>query len=182
MKGDKGQCPCKLIQGSDGNLYGTTGSGGPGGGGTIFEIEVGLPVPAPQARSFQPSSGAKGTEVMIWGDNLLSATVSFNGVAGKDVHSSGSNYVWAEVPAGATTGPITVTTPGGTSRVRSSSLAPSPNRTPMHNSAQLLHTRRKLRKRTHRPRTCRGIQCHKSSSRPASRKSAWCASEGCTFI
>jgi uncharacterized repeat protein (TIGR03803 family) len=120
MKGDKGQCPCKLIQGSDGNLYGTTGSGGPGGGGTIFEIEVGLPVPAPQARSFQPSSGAKGTEVMIWGDNLLSATVSFNGVAGKDVHSSGSNYVWAEVPAGATTGPITVTTPGGTSTTTAS--------------------------------------------------------------
>jgi uncharacterized repeat protein (TIGR03803 family) len=72
MNGDKGQCPCTLIQGSDGNLYGTTGSGGPGGGGTIFEIEVGLPAPAPQARSFQPSSGAKGTEVMIWGDNLLS--------------------------------------------------------------------------------------------------------------
>jgi hypothetical protein len=31
-----------------------------------------------------------------------------------DVSNSGSNYVYATVPAGATTGPITITTPGGT--------------------------------------------------------------------
>jgi hypothetical protein len=57
---------------------------------------------------------------MIWGNNLLSARVSFNSVEGKDVDSSGPNYVWAKVPAGATTGPITVTTPGGTSTTTAS--------------------------------------------------------------
>jgi uncharacterized repeat protein (TIGR03803 family) len=120
MNGDKGQCPCKLIQGSDGNLYGTTGNSGPSGAGTIFEIDLGLPAPAPQARSFQPASGRQGRDVMIWGNNLLAAKVSFNGVASKDVHSSGPNYVWARVPEGATSGLITVTTAGGTSTTAAS--------------------------------------------------------------
>jgi hypothetical protein len=41
--------------------------------------------------------------------------VQFNGTHATSVSNSGSNYVWATVPAGATTGPITVTTPGGLS-------------------------------------------------------------------
>jgi hypothetical protein len=40
--------------------------------------------------------------------------VQFNGTPATAVANSGSNYVWAIVPAGATTGPITITTPGGT--------------------------------------------------------------------
>ncbi|MGO4881359.1 MAG: hypothetical protein ACLP59_11110 [Bryobacteraceae bacterium] len=41
--------------------------------------------------------------------------MDFNGVPAAAVANSGPNYVLATVPAGATTGPVTVTTPGGTS-------------------------------------------------------------------
>jgi hypothetical protein len=58
--------------------------------------------------------------VRIWGANLLSATVQFNGVPAVAVSSSGPNYVWATVPAGATTGPISVTTPGGSNTTQAS--------------------------------------------------------------
>src|ERR1035441_4193523 len=109
-----GACQCSLVQGSDGNIYGTALSGGPSNGGVIFSLELGLPKPAPRAQNFRPASGAVGTQVRIWGSNLLSASVEFNGVAATPVSNSGSNYVWATVPAGATTGPITITTPGGT--------------------------------------------------------------------
>ena len=46
---------------------------------------------------------------------MLQATVSFNGTAAIKVTHSGPNYTFALVPKGATSGPITVTTPGGTS-------------------------------------------------------------------
>jgi uncharacterized repeat protein (TIGR03803 family) len=35
-----------LLQGSDGNLYGTTFVGGPSGAGTVFKLSLGLPTPA----------------------------------------------------------------------------------------------------------------------------------------
>lgn len=111
-----GFCPCWIMQGSDGQLWGTTDAGGAGGGGTIFALDAGLPKPAPRALSFSPSVGNAGTtKVRIWGYNLLAASVQFNGVAATEVHNAGPNYAWATVPAGATTGPITVTTPGGAS-------------------------------------------------------------------
>ncbi|HXM42021.1 MAG TPA: choice-of-anchor tandem repeat GloVer-containing protein [Bryobacteraceae bacterium] len=109
-----GACQCSLVQGSDGNIYGTAISGGPNNGGVIFELELGLPIPAPAAQRFSPGSGAAGTQVLLWGSNLLSASVQFNGVAATTVSNSGSNYILATVPTGATTGPITITTPGGT--------------------------------------------------------------------
>jgi hypothetical protein len=91
-------CYCPLTQGSDGIIYGATING-----------------PAPRALQFIPQTGAPGTKVHIWGYNLLSATVQFNGVTATAVTNAGSNYVWAVVPAGVTSGPITVTTPGGVS-------------------------------------------------------------------
>ena len=59
-----------------------------------------------------------GAQVSIWGSHLLSASVRFNGVAATAVSNSGSNYLLATVPAGAASGPITVTTPGGTVATR----------------------------------------------------------------
>lgn len=109
-----GECQCELIQGSDGNIYGTAQMGGTYGGGDIFVLEAGLPKPAPRAQHFSPQSGAVGAKVRIWGQNLLSASVEFNGVPAASVSNAGPNYVWATVPSGASTGPITVTTPGGT--------------------------------------------------------------------
>ena len=113
--GSQGGCPCTLVQGSDGLIYGTALSGGVTGGGTIFSLDAGLPKPVPHAWVFQPRSGAPGTQVRIWGSDMLSATAAFNGLPAAAVSNSGPNYVLATVPEGATTGPITITTPGGTS-------------------------------------------------------------------
>jgi hypothetical protein len=113
MNGSNGLCPCILEQASDGIIYGTSDGGGPKGYGLIFAFDAGLPVPKPRAQHFHPASGPVGTPVRIWGYNLLHASVQFNGVTATAVHNAGPNYVWATVPVGATTGPITVTTPGG---------------------------------------------------------------------
>jgi uncharacterized repeat protein (TIGR03803 family) len=115
MNGPDGQCPCTLIQGSYGVLYGTAVGGGSNGAGTDWALDAGLPKPAPQALKFLPSYGPAGTQVMIWGYNLLAASAQFNGAPASAAHSSGPNYVIATVPAGAASGPITITTPGGTS-------------------------------------------------------------------
>ncbi len=115
-----GQCVCLLIQGSDGLIYGSAQSGGVTGGGTVFSVGLGLGKPAPLVPSFQPASGPAGTKVLLWGTNLLSPSVQFNGLAASEVVSSGPNYVWATVPTGAASGPITVTTPGGTFATKAS--------------------------------------------------------------
>ena len=120
MSGPDGECPCTIIQGSDGVLYGTAVGGGSNGAGTVWALDAGLPKPAPQALKFLPPSGPAGTKVMIWGYNLLAASAQFNGVAASAAHSSGPNYVIATVPAGAASGPITITTPGGTSTTAAS--------------------------------------------------------------
>lgn len=113
-------CNCTLVQGSDGIIYGTAQAGGAAGAGEIFALDVGLPKPQPLPMKFSPQSGAPGTRVRIWGQNLLSASVAFNGVPATAVSNSGSNYVWATVPGGATSGPITVTTPGGANTTQAS--------------------------------------------------------------
>jgi hypothetical protein len=107
-------CLCLLTQGSDGIIYGTAQVGGPYGAGAVFALDAGLPKPAPWSQHFTPQSGPAGTQVRLRGSNLLAASVQFNGVAATAVSNSGPNYVYATVPSGATTGPITITTPGGT--------------------------------------------------------------------
>jgi hypothetical protein len=120
----EGQCQCHLTQGSDGTIYGSAQAGAQYGGGSIFAFDVGLPKPQPYTQDFEPQSGAAGTQVRLWGHNLLSASVQFNGAAATGVYNSGPNYVWAAVPEGATTGPITVTTPGGTITTQTSFTVP----------------------------------------------------------
>jgi len=58
--------------------------------------------------------------VRIWGYNLFGASVEFDGVPATGVYNAGPNYVWATVPTGAATGPITITTPGGAVTTRES--------------------------------------------------------------
>ena len=110
----QGLCTCTLVLGSDGIIYGTALGGGPQGLGVIFALNVGLPIPKPRAQQFSPETGAAGTQVRIWGQNLFGGSVLFGGSPATGVYNAGPNYVWATVPEGATSGPLTVTTPGGT--------------------------------------------------------------------
>ncbi|HVN87418.1 MAG TPA: DUF6531 domain-containing protein, partial [Candidatus Binatia bacterium] len=64
--------------------------------------------------AFQPMSGAPGSSVAITGKGFAGATaVAFNGAAASFTIGSGDS-VTAIVPQGATSGPISVTTPQGT--------------------------------------------------------------------
>jgi len=105
-----------LLQGTDGNLYGTTTDGGTScnggfcGFGTVFKLSVGL---APFLK-LQPGSGGVGTPVTILGTNLSGATsVTFNGTPAA-FHVVSSGAITTTVPAGATTGTVQVSTPSGT--------------------------------------------------------------------
>ena len=99
-----------LVQGTDGNLYGTTHGGGANGDGIVFSLSVGQ---GPFVKT-QTSAGPVGTAVNILGTNLTGATsVSFNGTAAVfDVVLP--FLITTTVPAGATSGTVQVVTPGGT--------------------------------------------------------------------
>lgn len=63
---------------------------------------------------FNPTTGADGTKVNIFGTNFTGATaVSFNGLAATTFRVVSDTQINANVPAGATSGPISVATPGG---------------------------------------------------------------------
>ncbi|MBT2556853.1 VCBS repeat-containing protein [Hymenobacter sp. ISL-91] len=71
-------------------------------------------LPAPTITAFSPTSGLVGTEVTVSGTTFTSATtVLFNGVAATRVTVVSATRLTATVPAGASTGPITVRTPNG---------------------------------------------------------------------
>ncbi|MBK8726273.1 MAG: hypothetical protein IPL96_09480 [Holophagaceae bacterium] len=73
-----------------------------------------VPLAAPRILSFSPNAGATGTIVFINGVNLGGTiSVAFNGAAATFTQVS-ATQLKATVPAAATTGPISVTTPGGT--------------------------------------------------------------------
>jgi uncharacterized repeat protein (TIGR03803 family) len=99
-----------LAQGTDGSLYGATVAGGTNNDGTIFSVAVGL---GPFVET-QTSSGKVGSAVKILGTNLTeSSAVMFNGTAALFKVAS-SSLINAIVPAGATTGFVTVMTSSGT--------------------------------------------------------------------
>jgi uncharacterized repeat protein (TIGR03803 family) len=99
-----------LIQGTNGNLYGTTFYGGANNEGTVFSLSVGL---GPFVET-QINSGNVGATVTILGTDLTDATgVTFNGTAAIFTIVSASE-ITTTVPTGATTGLIEVTTSGGT--------------------------------------------------------------------
>ena len=83
-------------------------------GGTVTSAQRFTVYSTPTITSFSPASGPVGASVTLTGTGLTGASkVSFNGVAAKFTVNSDTKTT-ATVPAGATTGPITVNSSGGT--------------------------------------------------------------------
>jgi IPT/TIG domain len=81
---------------------------------TLGLVQIEGSTSAPTITSFSPTSGPVGTTVTINGTNFTGATsVKFNGVTATFIVNSATK-ITATVPTGATTGRISVTTPGGT--------------------------------------------------------------------
>jgi len=103
-----------LMQKTDGNIYGTTSTGGnintPESLGTVFRIKTGL---SPFVKLL-PALGNAGSVISVYGPNLAGATsLTFNGVPATITQAS-STLIYTSLPAGATSGPIKVATPSGT--------------------------------------------------------------------
>jgi len=99
-----------LVQHTNGILYGTTAVGGSGDRGMFFSLNVGL---APFVRLL-PDARQVGQTVEFLGQGFTGTTgISFNGTPGTFTVAS-DTYLTATVPAGATSGFVTVTTPSGT--------------------------------------------------------------------
>jgi uncharacterized repeat protein (TIGR03803 family) len=98
------------MQHTSGKLYGTAYAGGANNYGMIWEYDPGL---APFV-TFLNVYGQVGAKVFILGEYFAAGSVvSFNGVPAQNPVIQ-STYIQAIVPAGATTGYITVTTSKGT--------------------------------------------------------------------
>jgi len=111
------------LQAADGTLYITDNGGTTGNAdyqGAIVRLAGGLPAPKPAIQRFAPASGTTGQQIMLTGAAFVGATrVTFNGTAASFIVKS-VNTMLATVPAGATSGPITVTNAGGTTRTTNS--------------------------------------------------------------
>jgi uncharacterized repeat protein (TIGR03803 family) len=102
-----------LLQHTNGILYGDTSTGGDisnTSDGVFYSLSLGLK----PFVSLVSASGKVGTTVEILGQGFKGTTgVSFNGVAAKFTVVL-NTYLTTVVPSGATSGPVTVKTPGGT--------------------------------------------------------------------
>jgi alpha-tubulin suppressor-like RCC1 family protein len=80
----------------------------------VSALPASASTPTPTITKFKPTSAVVGNEVTITGTNLAGATkVTFNGKKAT-VISDTAKKIEADVPIGATTGYVVVTTPGGT--------------------------------------------------------------------
>jgi hypothetical protein len=89
-------------------------------GGTLTSADTftvaAAPPPPPVVGSFSPQQGAVGTLVTITGSNFTGAnSVTFNTTSTSAITVKSDTQITVNVPSGATTGPVSVTTPlGGT--------------------------------------------------------------------
>jgi large repetitive protein len=98
-----------LLQHTNGILYGDTNTGGAHNTGVVYSLKASL---APYA-ALLPTSGKVAKVIGILGQGFNGATaVSFSGTAAKFTISS-DTFLTATVPAGATTGMVTVAMPSG---------------------------------------------------------------------
>jgi len=85
------------------------------GVGTIQGWSLDITTNGPTISSFTPTGGAAGTAVAITGENFTGATsVTFGGFAASSFTVNSATSITATVPPGAVSGPISVTTPAGT--------------------------------------------------------------------
>ncbi|MGI4823100.1 MAG: beta strand repeat-containing protein [Janthinobacterium lividum] len=99
--------------------------------GTSNGLPFTVTAPAPTVTTITPDNGAVGTSVVITGTNFGGTTgVTFNGTTapGFTVNAGGTQLT-VNVPTGATSGPIAVTTPGGTATSASSFTVTQPTTT-----------------------------------------------------
>ncbi len=98
------------MQHTNGKIYGLTYGGGTCRQGVVYSFDMGL---GPFV-SLVSTTGKVGKTVEVLGQGFTGTTaVSFNGTAATFKVGS-DTYLKATVPSGATTGSVTVTTPGGT--------------------------------------------------------------------
>jgi uncharacterized repeat protein (TIGR03803 family) len=108
FNGHDGDGPLHMIQHTNGTIYGLTSSSI--NYGSIYSLGVGV---GPFVKTVT-TVGAPGASVTILGTGLTGSTaVAFNGTAAAFTVVSNSS-ITTTVPVGATTGTVTVTTPGGT--------------------------------------------------------------------
>jgi hypothetical protein len=83
--------------------------------GTATSVTSFVVAPPPVVTSFNPTVGPVGTVVVITGTSFsLASRVAFNGISALTFTLNSDTQITATVPAGATTGPISVTTPVST--------------------------------------------------------------------
>ena len=115
---DSGAEPFGPIQAADGKLYGMSFmNGAPENGqptnGSFWVIDAGLPPPQPQIINFQPTAGAAGSTILIQGSHFVGTSgVTINGISAKFKVLT-ANFIRVTVPAGASTGKISITNAGG---------------------------------------------------------------------
>jgi len=96
-----------LTQDTNGILYGLAQQGGTVNGGVLFSENIG----AKPFINLVSSSGKVGSKVGILGQGFRSSSVvKFNGVTATTVMRSGTTFLLATVPSGASDGKVTVTT------------------------------------------------------------------------
>lgn len=118
FSGSDGTLPYSgLVQATKGNFYGTTVLGGTDNDGTVYRLAIGLPA----FLQLQSTSGYVGSKIGILGQGFTSSSVvKFNGVKATTVTLTGTTYLVATVPVGASDGYVTVT--NGTTILKSSRL------------------------------------------------------------
>ncbi len=110
-----GQAPLTTVmQHTNGILYGTASGGGTGCASANCGVLYSLNIGAAPFVSLVSTRAKLGQTVEILGQGFTGTTgVSFDGIAANFKVKS-DTYLMAIVPTGAQTGPVTVTTPGGT--------------------------------------------------------------------
>jgi hypothetical protein len=106
------QITATVPSGATSGAISVTTPGGTVSSSSSFTVTVASS--APTISSFNPASARVGTSVTIIGTGFTGATqVAFNGTPSSYIVNSDAQ-ITATVPSGATTGPISLTTPGGT--------------------------------------------------------------------